>query len=143
MTDLFEMFSAQPLTSKELAEFESLLRERRSQVMEVARGERAPDARDLAADELDQAIHEYQDAFDQRLRHRSQALVKKLDRALERLAAGEYDECEDCGDMIGKKRLLARPEATLCISCKEEQERLEAGFLKRRLRNEDTPFFTF
>ena len=35
------------------------------------------------------------------------------------------DECEDCGEAIAFKRLLARPVTTLCIDCKEEREREE------------------
>ena len=38
---------------------------------------------------------------------------------------GTYGCCEDCGDDISQKRLMARPTATLCITCKEEEERGE------------------
>ena len=44
------------------------------------------------------------------------------------------------GNYIGYKRLAARPEATLCIECKEEQERLEKNFKKRRQTDTKFPF---
>ena len=50
-----------------------------------------------------------------------------LDEALRRLyrTPERFDVCEECGDKISGKRLEARPETTLCIRCKEEQEREE------------------
>ncbi|MFD0852412.1 TraR/DksA family transcriptional regulator [Actinomadura adrarensis] len=38
-------------------------------------------------------------------------------RALERLDAGTYGTCENCGGLIGAERLDARPDASLCIEC--------------------------
>ena len=43
-------------------------------------------------------------------------------RALDRIAAGTYSDCESCGTAIGKLRLQAFPRATLCVSCKLKQE---------------------
>ena len=48
--------------------------------------------------------------------------------ALRKLDQGEFGVCEECGGMIGKKRLEARPETTLCIRCKEDQERIEKAY---------------
>ena len=42
-----------------------------------------------------------------------------------RLQAGEIDQCEECSEPIGFKRLLARPVTTLCITCKSAQEARE------------------
>ena len=50
---------------------------------------------------------------------------KKVEQALERIEAGEFGVCEDCGADIGFNRLKARPTASLCIGCKEEQEKEE------------------
>ncbi len=49
----------------------------------------------------------------------------KIDEALRRLDENIIDECEDCGESIGFKRLLARPVTTYCIDCKEEREKEE------------------
>ena len=49
------------------------------------------------------------------------ALAKKtiaaIERALDRIAAGTYGECAQCGAQISEGRLEARPEASLCITC--------------------------
>jgi RNA polymerase-binding protein DksA len=45
-----------------------------------------------------------------------------LDRALERIKAGTYGICQECGEPISKARLEAVPTATLCIACKSKKE---------------------
>ncbi|MET7273371.1 TraR/DksA family transcriptional regulator [Streptomyces flaveolus] len=50
-------------------------------------------------------------------------MLTQTERALERLDAGTYGLCENCGDPIGKARMQAFPRATLCVECKQKQER--------------------
>ena len=50
-------------------------------------------------------------------------LFLQTEKALERLDAGTYGACENCGDPIGKNRLMAFPRATLCMKCKQREER--------------------
>ncbi|WP_367125747.1 TraR/DksA C4-type zinc finger protein [Streptomyces phytohabitans] len=50
-------------------------------------------------------------------------MVHQTERALERLEAGTYGLCESCGNAIGKARMQAFPRATLCVECKQKQER--------------------
>lgn len=50
-------------------------------------------------------------------------MLIQTDRALERLAAGTYGLCESCGNAIGKARMQAFSRATLCVECKQKQER--------------------
>jgi DnaK suppressor protein len=45
-----------------------------------------------------------------------------LDRALERIKAGSYGICQECGEPISKARLEAVPTATLCVACKSKKE---------------------
>ncbi|HYJ74896.1 MAG TPA: TraR/DksA C4-type zinc finger protein [Kineosporiaceae bacterium] len=47
----------------------------------------------------------------------------QTERALQRIMDGTYGTCESCGEGIGKMRLQAFPRATLCVSCKQRQER--------------------
>jgi len=47
----------------------------------------------------------------------------QTERALQRIVDGTYGTCESCGEGIGKMRLQAFPRATLCVSCKQRQER--------------------
>ncbi|MFF3708411.1 TraR/DksA family transcriptional regulator [Streptomyces phaeochromogenes] len=50
-------------------------------------------------------------------------MLEQDERALERLDAGTYGLCESCGNPIGKARMQAFPRATLCVECKQKQER--------------------
>jgi RNA polymerase-binding protein DksA len=50
-------------------------------------------------------------------------MLYQTERALERLDAGTYGLCENCGRPIGKARMQAFPRATLCVECKQRQER--------------------
>ncbi|MBA3800705.1 MAG: TraR/DksA C4-type zinc finger protein [Geodermatophilaceae bacterium] len=50
-------------------------------------------------------------------------LITQLEHALVRIADGSYGRCESCGEPIAKARLQAFPGATLCLSCKQREER--------------------
>ncbi|GAA0957116.1 MULTISPECIES: TraR/DksA family transcriptional regulator [Streptomyces violaceusniger group] len=50
-------------------------------------------------------------------------MLLQTERALDRLDTGTYGLCESCGDPIGKARMQAFPRATLCVECKQRQER--------------------
>ena len=50
-------------------------------------------------------------------------MVLQTERALERIDAKSYGNCEDCGAAIGKARLQVFPRATLCMICKQKEER--------------------
>jgi RNA polymerase-binding protein DksA len=49
--------------------------------------------------------------------------LAQIDRALARIADGTYGICESCGNPIGKGRSMAFPRATLCLTCKQREER--------------------
>ena len=48
----------------------------------------------------------------------ARAAVEEIDRALEKIDAGTYGVCEQCGENIPKERLKALPYAALCVRCK-------------------------
>lgn len=50
-------------------------------------------------------------------------LLLQTEKALSRLDHGTYGACEVCGEPIGKMRLMAFPRATLCMTCKQREER--------------------
>lgn len=116
------------LTKKELKKFQELLEEKRKDVLDRARRMldegMVLDANDLP-DEMDLASSEYIQSFEFRLRGREKSLLSKLDLALKKIEDGTFGICEICEEPIGKKRLEARPETSLCIKCKEDQEREE------------------
>ena len=90
-----------------------------------------------AADDLDNAVADNNAALATKLFARQNAYLKRIEESLKKIEQGTYGLCESCGDNINYKRLLARPTALLCVSCKEEQEReeqkekdkLKGGFL--------------
>jgi len=76
-------------------------------------------------DEIDQAATDIDKEMRMRLCNRETLYLKKVDEALRRIEEGTFGECEECGEDIEFRRLEARPTATLCVACKEEQERKE------------------
>jgi DnaK suppressor protein len=50
-------------------------------------------------------------------------MLMQTEKALARIEDGTYGVCEQCGEPIGKMRLMAFPRATLCLSCKQREER--------------------
>jgi DnaK suppressor protein len=120
--------AAKPLNKKELQKFRELLEDKRRAVVDRARKtlteDMTLDPSDLP-DEMDLASAEYTQSFEFRLRGRDKSLLAKLDLALKKIEDGSFGNCESCEEQIGKKRLEARPETSLCIRCKEDQEREE------------------
>lgn len=119
------------MNKKELKKFKELLTSRRTDLAKVAltaKEEGIGVSTDDLPDEVDLASSESEQSMKLRLRDRELILLKKIDKALEKIEAGEYGTCEKCGEEIGMKRLEARPVTDLCIRCKEEQERFERSF---------------
>jgi len=81
--------------------------------------------RENLLDSADVASQEVNQSFKIRLREREQKLLKKIDDALVRVEKGDFGICDDCGEAIEVKRLMARPVTTLCITCKSRQEQEE------------------
>ena len=87
-------------------------------------------------DEVDQASSDYERSQRLRFRNRDHFYKKKLDKALKKFETDEYGICEDCDETIKFERLMARPTAELCISCKDEAEREEQGsFIGRQSKS--------
>ncbi|MEF2229674.1 MAG: RNA polymerase-binding protein DksA [Pseudodesulfovibrio sp.] len=81
---------------------------------------------EVYADPADRATAESDRAFTLRLRDRERKLIKKIQKAIDRIDDGEFGICQECGDNISIPRLKARPMTTLCINCKSKQEADEA-----------------
>lgn len=80
------------------------------------------------ADPSDRATIEEEYALELRTRDRERKLLQKIRSALELIGSGEYGFCEDTGEPIGLKRLLARPTATLSIEAQERREKMQKHF---------------
>jgi RNA polymerase-binding protein DksA len=57
------------------------------------------------------------------LANNAREMLLQTEQALTRLDAGTYGLCDSCGKPIGKARMQAFPRATLCVECKQRQER--------------------
>ena len=119
------------MSKQELEEFRKQLSEKRDEIVRRARQtleqDMTLDSDDLP-DEMDLASSEYLQSFTFRLRGREKTFLKKIDHALSKIEEGTFGICESCEEDIPLKRLEARPETTLCIRCKEDQERNEKAY---------------
>ena len=86
------------------------------------------DDNSTSADIVDQASSYTEKNVEMRAINRQIKLISKIDSALTRIQNGTYGFCEDSGEPIGLKRLMARPVATLSISAQEKHEKEERVF---------------
>lgn len=73
-------------------------------------------------DEADSTVQELNNNISIQLHERERKSLYSIDKALSKFADNTYGLCESCGDLIGLKRLQARPLAVFCIACMEETE---------------------
>jgi len=78
---------------------------------------------DAGDDQADVGAKTFEREHELALTHNARELLAQNERALARIEAGTYGSCESCGEPIGKARLQAFPRATLCVSCKQREER--------------------
>ena len=119
------------MNQRDLKRFKKILEDSRKAVLSSARKTLAEEATfdtDDLPDEIDLASSEYQQSMVFRLRDREKYLLEKIDKAIERIGTGNFGVCEQCEEEISIKRLEARPVTTLCIRCKEEQEKEEKSY---------------
>lgn len=119
------------MNKKDVAKFKKVLTERKVQIQsvgDVTRDEGMGFDKNDLPDEVDLATSETGQAMNLRLRDRERVLLKKIDKALEKIEDGEFGVCEICGEDIGRKRLEARPVTDMCIRCKEDQEKVEKTY---------------
>ena len=83
------------------------------------------DDNSTSADIVDQASSYTEKNVEMRAINRQIKLITKIDSALKKIQDGTYGFCEDTGEPIGLKRLMARPVATLCIAAQEKHEKEE------------------
>ena len=83
-----------------------------------------------SADIVDQASSYTEKTVEMRASNRRRKLLNKIDQALKRLKDGTYGYCEDTGEPIGLKRLIARPIATLSIDAQERHEKKEKIYVE-------------
>ena len=81
-----------------------------------------------SADIVDQASSQAEKSVEMRTLNRQIKLLSKIDKAIKKINDNAYGYCEDTGEAIGLKRLIARPIATLSIESQEKHEKNEKIF---------------
>ena len=84
-----------------------------------------PDDNSTSADVVDQASSYTEKNVEMKTINRQIKLISKIDSAIKKIKDGTYGYCEETGEPIGIKRLIARPVATLCIAAQEKHEKEE------------------
>lgn len=74
-------------------------------------------------DQADAGTKTFEREHEMSLVYNARDMVLQTERALERIDNKSYGKCEDCGNPIGKARLQVFPRATLCMLCKQKEER--------------------
>ena len=83
------------------------------------------DDNSVSADIVDQASSYTDKNVEMKAINRQIKLISKIDQALKKIQDGTYGFCEETGEPIGIKRLMARPVAALCIAAQEKHEKEE------------------
>ena len=77
---------------------------------------------DSDGDETDEIQAKLIADINKKLNIRNNTKIKQIDDALKKIEEKTYGSCEDCGDMVPEKRLLANPHCLTCVYCAEERE---------------------
>ena len=105
--------------TKDLATYREELASAEAQAAELLQ-----DSSDGAGDDqADAGTKTFEREHELSLVYNAQDLVLQTELALARIASGTYTKCELCGNPIGKARLQVFPRATLCMLCKQKEER--------------------
>ena len=119
------------MCAKQKAYFKKKLTEWRAEIVETnAKSLYLSEAgQEISSPDLvDQASSQTEKTVEMRTLNRQRKLLSKIDKAIKRIQDDTYGYCEETGDPIGVKRLIARPIATLSIEAQEKHEKDEKIF---------------
>ena len=92
--------------------------------------------KDELRDPVDEANSNIQASHELRMKNRELFYYKKLNQTLDRIKKGTVGICKECDGEINFERIMARPTAEMCISCKEESEMAEQNnFFHRKSKS--------
>lgn len=120
-----------PITSEQLARSRELLLEKRAALaghverlaQEAVESTEATENSKTPLSSAENAAEAYEQDFAFMSMESEEQLLRKVDRALQRIHEHTYGECEECGEAINSERLEAVPWATMCVKCQELEER--------------------
>jgi RNA polymerase-binding protein DksA len=128
--DLAVRHDEAPWTAAELAEVRSELEDevrRLRSELDLAEhdiDDMLRDAGDGAGDDpADAGSKTFEREHEMSLANNTRDMLTQAERAIARIDNGTYGICENCGNPIGKARLQVFPRATLCMTCKQREER--------------------
>ena len=81
----------------------------------------------LSRDDADAASDILESQLALRLAELESQEMERIDDALQRIEEGSYGVCQECGGKISSERLRAMPSSTLCVKCKEAEEKQSRG----------------
>jgi len=116
------------MCEKHKAYFKKKLTEWKSEIIKAnneALYNNSLDDNSTSADIVDQASSYTEKNVEMRAINRQIKLIAKIDKALKKIKDDAYGYCEETGEPIGIKRLIARPIAALCIAAQEKHEKEE------------------
>ena len=115
------------MKERDLKLYREILNRKHAELLGIAEDtlSRMSEGKDSFPDPVDRALSESSSTIELRKRDRERKLIQKIKTAFKKMEEGTYGTCESCGEYINHQRLKVRPEAILCISCKEQQERDE------------------
>ena len=117
------------MNEDQLAVFRELLVKQQDELIENASNTATElKKHETAPDPADRATQEEEYALELRTRDRERKLLGKIQATIRLIDEGEYGYCQDTGEPIGLKRLLARPTATLSVEAQERRERMKKQF---------------
>jgi DnaK suppressor protein len=116
------------MATKKMDKFRDRLLERRRELMMRIQELTQMPAQVVSGDKVDQAIASLEREDTSMHLQAEISELHEIQDALKRVERGEYGKCDSCGKQIGSARLEALPFATLCLKCKEEEEREAQGY---------------
>ena len=127
--ELFAMSDDDYMSAVQLAFFRNKLVEMKTEILKSAQ-ETTENLQDflLVSDPVDRATIEEEHALELRTRDRERKLLVKIEESLTNIRQGEYGYCEETGEPIGLRRLMARPTATLSLEAQERREKRQKMF---------------
>ena len=109
-----------------MEEIKQKLQEEKKQILMELQTQRAfnqDDFRKDVGDEVDSSVNEQARELSLLMRDRNRDRLEAIEEAIQRMQTGDYGFCEECGDPIPKRRLIAMPLARMCVNCQQDQER--------------------
>jgi DnaK suppressor protein len=127
--ELLRMPEDEYMNTRQLGFFRDRLRQLEQDILSNA-GATTENLREtqFVPDPADRATIEEEHALELRTRDRERKLLKKVQQSIVRIDSGEYGWCDETGEPIGLRRLLARPTATLSLEAQERREMRQKMF---------------